>query len=210
MDLPDLERGVLELWDRIGAFPRSVEMRPPEWEYSFYDGPPFPPGLALRQPAGVIKDIVPPVLDDAGAPGGPSIRLGHPRAPVEARWSARGLSGPKDIADYGIERFNAACRRGAGQHRDLGVAHPTPRRVDFDDDYKTMDPEFMESVWRVFRQLWTAGWCIGTSRSCPTRGVRRRRCPTSANLDYRQIDDPAITAAPAASGMDRWPMVTGY
>ena len=61
VSFPDLERDVLELWDRLDAFAESVRMRPADNEYVFYDGPPFPTGSPHYGDllAGVIKDVVP-------------------------------------------------------------------------------------------------------------------------------------------------------
>ena len=78
---PSSRRGVLRLWDEIDAFATSVEMRPPESEFTFYDGPPFPTGSpALRHPPRRgAQGRGAPLLDDARAPGGAPLRLGHPR-----------------------------------------------------------------------------------------------------------------------------------
>jgi isoleucyl-tRNA synthetase len=199
VDLPDLERGVLELWDRIGAFPRSVEMRPPESEYSFYDGPPFPTGSPHygNLLAGVIKDIVPRYWTMRGHRVVRRFGWDTHGLPVEMEVErALGLSGPKDIADYGIERFNAACRRVVQANTETweSLTRRLGRWVDFDDDYKTMDPEFMESVWWVFRQLWDRGLVYRDVKVLPySWGAATPLSNFEANLDYRQIDDPAIT-----------------
>ena len=163
-------------------FPRSVEMRPPESEYSFYDGPPFPMVARTTATCRGHQGHRPPGTGRCGGTGWSVDSAGTPTGSRwRWRWSALGLSGPKDIADYGIERFNAACRRGAGQHRDLGVAHPTPRplgrlRRRLQDHGPRVHGE------RVVGVPPAMGPRAGVSgRQGPPLlvGVRRRRCPTS-------------------------------
>ena len=65
------------------------------------------------------------------------------------------LNGPDDVREYGIDNYNEACRSIVLRYTDLWRQTVTRlgRWVDFDNDYKTMDPSFMESVWWVFKQL---------------------------------------------------------
>ena len=67
-----------------------------------------------------------------------------------------GLSGPSSIQEYGVANFNEACRANVLTYTEEWeqVVTRLGRWVDFKNDYKTMDPKFMESVWWVFKQLW--------------------------------------------------------
>ncbi len=198
LDLPELDRRILAFWDRIDAFTRSVELRPPEREYTFYDGPPFATGSPhyghILQ--GVVKDIVPRYWTMRGYRVERRFGWDTHGLPVEMEVEKQlGVSGPRQIQELGVARFNAACR--------AMVEHTTEdweeittrigRWVDFVHDYKTMDVEFMESVWWVFRQLWDRGLVYRDFKVLPySWGATTPLSNFEANLDYRQVEDPAI------------------
>ncbi len=200
VDLPALESEVLELWDRIDAFRTQVEMRPAERDYVFYDGPPFANGSPHYGHilAGVIKDVVPRFWAMRGFRVERRFGWDTHGLPVEMEIEkSLGISGPKQIAAYGIDRFNEACRalventaeEWATMVRRLG------RWVDMDDDYKTMDLDFMESVWWVFRQLWDKGLVYKDFKVLPySWGATTPLSNFEVNLGgYRDVDDPSIT-----------------
>ncbi|HHO54229.1 MAG TPA: isoleucine--tRNA ligase, partial [Deltaproteobacteria bacterium] len=117
-----------------------------------------------------------------------------------------GLQGPSDVRRYGVDRFNEACRDNVLKYVSewRRVVGRLGRWIDFDDDYKTMDAPFMESVWWVFQRLWEQGLVYREFRVMPFSW----RLSTSlsnfeANLDYREVQDPAITVAmPTVEGDD--------
>ncbi len=197
--LPELEHEVLALWDRIDAFRRSVEQRPEDRRYAFYDGPPFATGLPHygHLVASTLKDVVPRYWTMRGRRVERRFGWDTHGLPIEMEMEkALGLNGPAEIRAYGVDRFNEACRANVLRYtaeweriiRRLG------RWVDFENDYKTMDPPFMESVWWVFRQLWDRGLVYRDVRVMPFSW--RLSTPLSnfeANLDYRDVQDPAIT-----------------
>lgn len=196
---PDVERGILELWQRIGAFERSVEDRPKETRYVFYDGPPFATGLPHygHLVASTLKDIVPRYWTMRGHRVERRFGWDTHGLPIEMEMEkALGLSGPTAIAEYGVGKFNEKCRENVLRYTEewRKVVGRLGRWVDFDNDYKTMDPTFMESVWWVFDQLWQKGLVYQDFRVMPFSW----RLSTSlsnfeANLDYRMVQDPAIT-----------------
>ena len=134
VDIGALEARVLSLWDEVDAFQRSVDMRPEETEYTFYDGPPFATGSPHygNLLAGVIKDIVPRYWTMRGHRVERRFGWDTHGLPIEMEVEKElGLSGPRQIAEYGIDRFNEACRtRGASQYRELGIHHKAPRTLD--------------------------------------------------------------------------------
>ncbi|MFH2072295.1 MAG: class I tRNA ligase family protein, partial [Actinomycetota bacterium] len=112
-DFPALEQEILDLWDRIGAFPTSVEMRDPATEFTFYDGPPFPTGSPHygNLLAGVLKDIVPRYWTMRGHRVERRFGWDTHGLPIEMEVQNQlGLSGPAEIEAYGVGRFNEACR----------------------------------------------------------------------------------------------------
>ena len=199
VSFPDLEEQVLELWDRLDAFATSVEMRPSDSEYTFYDGPPFVTGSPHygNLLAGVIKDIVPRYWTMRGHRVERRFGWDTHGLPIEMEvQKILGLSGPGEIKAYGIDRFNEACRSHVQTTTESWepITRRSGRWVDFENDYKTMDVDFMESVWWVFRRLWDKGLIYRDFKVLPySWGATTPLSNFEANLDYRDIDDPAIT-----------------
>jgi isoleucyl-tRNA synthetase len=199
VSFPALEEEVLALWDRIGAFETSVEMRPIDSEYTFYDGPPFVTGSPHygNLLAGVIKDIVPRYWTMRGHRVERRFGWDTHGLPIEMEvQKILGLSGPGEIEEYGIDRFNEACRTHVQTNTESWetITRRIGRWVDFENDYKTMDVDFMESVWWVFRRLWDKGLIYRDFKVLPySWGASTPLSNFEANLDYRDVDDPAIT-----------------
>jgi isoleucyl-tRNA synthetase len=200
VDFDALERSVNAFWEAHHTFERSVQERDVADSFVFYDGPPFATGLPHYGHilTSIIKDVVPRFYTMLGKR-------------VERRWgwdchgvpvefeiqNQLGLAGRKEIEAYGIARFNEACKsivlRYTQEWRQ--VITRIGRWVDFDNDYKTMDTSFMESVWWAFKQLWERGliyedykvvhfsWRLGTPLS-----------NFEATLDdaYREREDPSV------------------
>ena len=206
-DFPRREGDVLEKWAAIDAFRRSVDQRPPDRSYVFYDGPPFATGLPHygHLVASTIKDVVPRYWAMRGYRVERRFGWDTHGLPIEMLVEkALGLSGPASIRAHGVAAFNEACRASVLTYteeweRSIGRLG---RWVDFRDDYKTMDPTFMESVWWVFGELWDKGLIYQDFRVMPYSW----RLSTSlsnfeAGLDYRDVQDPALTVAmPAVDG----------
>ncbi|HEX6145633.1 MAG TPA: class I tRNA ligase family protein, partial [Acidimicrobiia bacterium] len=199
VDLPAMEEGVLELWRRTNAFEESVIRRPADNEYIFYDGPPFPTGSPHfgNLLAGVIKDMVPRYWTMRGYRVERRFGWDTHGLPVEMEVEKRlGISGPRAIADYGIARFNEAARSvvQANTENWETLTERIGRWVDFEHDYKTMDPEFMETVWWVFKQLWDKGLVYKDFKVLPySWGAATPLSNFEANKDYRDVEDPSIT-----------------
>ncbi|MEL6344976.1 MAG: isoleucine--tRNA ligase [Myxococcota bacterium] len=199
VSFPALEREIIALWRARDVFSRSVSSRSPESRYVFYDGPPFATGLPHygHLVASTLKDIVPRYWTMRGHRVERRFGWDTHGLPIEMLVEkALGLNGPASIRDYGIARFNEACRSNVLKYTAEWetVITQLGRWVDFEDDYKTMDATFMESVWWVFQQLWDKDLVYEDFRVMPYSW----RLSTSlsnfeANLDYRQVQDPAIT-----------------
>ncbi len=195
------EERVLTLWETLGAFSRSVNdakaaKRP---DYIFYDGPPFATGLPHygHLVASTLKDIVPRYWAMRGFTVERRFGWDTHGLPIEMVIEKQlGLSGRAAIRAYGVDKFNEACRDNVLKY--VGEWRRTITRlgrwVDFDNDYKTMDASYMESVWWVFAQLWNKGLVYQGVRVMPYSW--RLSTPLSnfeAGLDYRDVDDPALT-----------------
>lgn len=200
VSFPEQERAVLDLWARIDAFPESVRRRPAESEFTFYDGPPFPTGSPHygNLLAGVLKDIVPRYWTMRGHRVERRFGWDTHGLPIELEvQNELGLSGPADIVAYGVSRFNEACRQRVMANTEVWeeITARIGRWVDFRNDYKTMDTDFMESVWWVFKRLWDAGLVYQAFKVLPySYGAATPLSNFEVNLGgYRDVEDPSLT-----------------
>ena len=192
----ELEEEILSLWSEKDVFKRSIRG---DKDFVFYDGPPFATGTPHYGHilAGTIKDIVPRYWAMRGYKIERRFGWDTHGLPVEMEIEkALDLNGPSDIEAYGIDNYNEACRSIVLRYTGLWRKTITRlgRWVDFDNDYKTMDPSFMESVWWVFKALWDKGLIYEGYKVMPYS--TRLGTPLSnfeANMDYRTVQDPAVT-----------------
>ncbi len=197
--LPEIERGVLELWGRLDAFHESNRRRAKNKEFVFYDGPPFATGTPHygHLLVGTIKDIVLRYWSMRGYAIERRFGWDCHGLPIEnLAQDALGLNGAPDIRALGVAEFNEQCRSMVttyvGEWRE--VVTRMGRWVDFDDDYKTMDPTFMESVWWVFKQLWDKGRIYRAHRIVPySTKLSTPLSNQEASANYKEVQDPAIT-----------------
>jgi len=199
-NFPQIEEEIMKQWERDHIFERSVENRDQKSAYVFYDGPPFATGLPHygHLVASTMKDIVPRYWTMNGRR-------------VERRWGwdchglpienivekEMNLNGRKDIEDFGIGKFNEACESKIGLYATewKTTINRFGRWVDMDNDYKTMDLDFMESVWWVFKSLYEKKLAYLGHKSmhiCP-------RCETTlSNIEvsqgYSDVTDLSVTA----------------
>ena len=202
-DFPAIERRVLERWKRAETFQQSVESRPDDTEYVFYDGPPFANGLPHHGHllTGYVKDVVPRYQTMRGHKVERRFGWDCHGLPAEMETEKQlGVSGRAAITEYGIERFNDACRSSVLKYTAEWQETVTrqARWVDFDHDYKTMDLDYMESVIWAFKQLWDKGLIYEANRVMPySWGAETPLSNFEIRLDdaTRPRQDPAITVA---------------
>lgn len=154
------EEEVLKYWDETKAFERSVNERPENKPYVFYDGPPFATGLPHygHLLASTAKDVVPRYWTMRGYRVERTWGWDCHGIPIENMIEGElGLKGgKKGIEEYGVDKFNASCRATILRYdREWQVIiRRLGRWVNFDKGYKTMDKTFMESVWWAFSELY--------------------------------------------------------
>ncbi len=189
------EEEALTFWEAHGIFKKSLEKRAPKGEFVFYDGPPFATGLphfgSLLPSA--IKDVIPRFKTMQGF-----------RVPRRWGWDCHGLpvenevekelgfKTKKDIEQYGIAKFNVKAREIVMRYVDDWRKYIARmgRWVDMNDDYRTMDSSYTESVWWAFKTLYDKGLIYEGFKSmqlCP-------RCETTlSNFEvtqgYKEITD---------------------
>ncbi|MEB3981978.1 isoleucine--tRNA ligase [Mycobacterium sp. 663a-19] len=209
-DFPALELEVLDYWARDDTFRASIARRDGAEEYVFYDGPPFANGLPHygHLLTGYVKDIVPRYRTMRGYKVERRFGWDTHGLPAELEVERQlGITDKSQIDAMGIAVFNEACRESVLRYTDEWQAYVTrqARWVDFDNDYKTLDPSYMESVIWAFKQLWDKGLAYEGYRVLPY--CWRDETPLSNHelrMDddiYQSRQDPAITVGfPVVSG----------
>jgi isoleucyl-tRNA synthetase len=163
---PMIEERILKYWDEDGTFMASVEGRDAgengENEFVFYDGPPFANGLPHygHLLTGYVKDLIPRYQTMRGRRV--ERRFGWDTHGLPAELEAQRVLGLKtkgEILELGIEEFNAVCRESVLKYTDdwQAYVHRQGRWVDFEHDYKTLNPDYMESVIWAFKTLYDKG-----------------------------------------------------
>jgi isoleucyl-tRNA synthetase len=201
-NFPALEADVLDYWHSDGTFRASIAGRDGAEEYVFYDGPPFANGLPHygHLLTGYVKDIVPRYRTMRGYKVERRFGWDTHGLPAELEVQRQlGITDKAQIEEMGIEKFNDACRASVLKYTNEWQAYVTrqARWVDFENDYQTLDPGFMESVIWAFKQLWDKGLAYEGNRVLPY--CWNDETPLSSHelrMDddvYQSRQDPAIT-----------------
>ena len=210
-NFPALEADVLDYWDSDDTFRASIARRDDAPEFVFYDGPPFANGLPHygHLLTGYVKDIVPRYRTMRGDKVERRFGWDTHGLPAELEVQHQlGITDKAQIEEMGIEKFNDACRASVLRYTNEWRAYVTrqARWVDFDNDYKTLDPGFMESVIWAFKQLWDKGLAYEGNRVLPY--CWNDETPLSSHelrMDddvYQSRQDPAITVGFKVVGGD--------
>jgi len=197
---PEMERAILSYWDENHIFEQSLARRKKSKKYVFFDGPPFANGLPHYGHilANALKDAVTRYWTMKGY-----------YVPRTNGWDCHGLpveyeiekeleiSGKKDIEDYGIENFNDKCRASVFRYTNEWekLLKRIGRWLDFDQTYATLENDYMESIWWVFKQIWDKDMVYQGHKSmhiCP-------RCETplsnfEVSQGYKDVTDLSVIA----------------
>ncbi|HNT30691.1 MAG TPA: isoleucine--tRNA ligase, partial [bacterium] len=199
VNFPEIEQQVLDFWEKQQIFEKSIKNRAKAPIFNFYDGPPFATGLPHYGHilAGAIKDAIPRYKTMKG------FKVERPNGwdchglPVEYEIEKElNISGKPEIEVMGVENFNKACR--GIVFRYTSEWEKTIKRmgrwVDFEHSYATMNRDYMESIWWVFKQIWDKDLIYQDYRStwyCPRCGT-----PLSnfeVNQGYKDnVQDPSV------------------
>jgi isoleucyl-tRNA synthetase len=202
-DFSAIEEDVLERWAKDRTFETSISQRDGAEEFVFYDGPPFANGTPHygHLLTSFVKDTVPRYQTMRGNKVDRRFGWDCHGLPVEMEAERLlGFSGKAAIVDYGVDRFNDYCRTSVMKYTGEweGTVTRAARWVDFDNDYKTMDLPYMESVMWAFKTLHEKGLMYEGHRVLPYCW----ECETplsnfETRLDdaYRDRNDPALTVA---------------
>ena len=201
-DLPKLEESVLEHWQENRVFEKSVSARPKDKQYVFYDGPPFATGMPHygHLLGSTSKDVVGRYWTMKGF-----------RVERIWGWDCHGLpienmiekqldikQGKKGIEALGVGKFNQACRTEVmrlDKEWERIIAR-LGRWVDFENNYKTMDFNYMESVWWAFSQLFKKGFVYQGKKVilyCPRCATPLSNFEIAMDNSYEMVTDPSVT-----------------
>lgn len=198
INFPSEEEKILELWKKLDCFQECMKQSKNKPRYTFYDGPPFATGLPHYGHilAGTIKDIVTRFAHQSGFYVERRFGWDCHGLPVEYEIDKTlGIKGPEDVAKMGIAEYNKQCRgivMRYSQEWEVSVTR-LGRWIDFKNDYKTLYPSFMETVWWVFKQLYDKGLVY--------RGVKVMPFSTACNTplsnfeshqNYKDVQDPSV------------------
>lgn len=200
VNFPEEELKVLDFWKKNNIFKKSISQRAGAEDFVFYDGPPFATGLPHfgHFIPSTIKDIIPRYKTMKGMKVERRFGWDCHGLPVENLIEKElGLNSKTDIEKYGVDKFNEKCRESVLRYVNewKGTITRLGRWVDFDNDYKTMNPDYMESIWWVMKSLWDKGLLYEGHYILPYCP----RCSTvlsnhELNLGgYKDVHDPAIT-----------------
>ncbi|ACZ85837.1 isoleucine--tRNA ligase [Streptosporangium roseum] len=209
VDLPALEHEVLDRWRDGKVFERSVEQNTDGPNWVFYEGPPTANGMpgVHHVEARVFKDVFPRYKSMQGY-----------NVPRKAGWDCHGLpvevavekelglSGKKDIEEYGVAEFNARCRESVLRHVDA-FEEMTERMgywIDLSQAYRTMDPSYVESVWWSLKVVFDKDLLFRDFRItpyCPRCGTGLSDHELGQPGGYETVSSPSVyVRMPATSG----------
>ncbi|KAI0812605.1 isoleucine-tRNA ligase [Irpex lacteus] len=195
------EEKVIQYWREIDAFQTSLKLSEGRPEFTFYDGPPFATGLPHygHLLAGTIKDIVTRHAHVSGHHVARRFGWDTHGLPVEHEIDKKlGITGRDDVMKMGIAKYNEECRaivmRYSSEWR--STVERMGRWIDFDNDYKTLNTSFMESVWWAFSELFKKGLVYRGQRVMPySTGCLTPLSNFEAGQNYKDVNDPAVTVA---------------
>lgn len=200
VSFPKMEEKIQEFWKIHDIFKKSIQQREGNEEYVFFDGPPFATGLPHfgHFVPGTIKDIIPRYQAMKGKQVHRRFGWDCHGLPVEYEMmKTLHISGSKEIKEYGVGKFNESCRSIVLRYTSEWekIVTRMGRWVDFEHDYKTMDLDYMESIWWVFKRLFEKGLVYEGYNIMPySPALATPLSNFEVNLGgYQEVADPAVT-----------------
>ncbi len=206
---PEMEKQVLDYWRADETFQASLENRKDDEEFVFYDGPPFANGLPHygHLLTGYVKDIIPRYRTMRGNNVGRVFGWDCHGLPAELEAEKQlGITDKGQIESMGLEKFNDYCAKSVLQYTEEWKEYVTrqARWVDFDNGYKTMDLDFMESVMWAFKTLYDKGLIYQGFRVLPYSWAEHTPLSnqeTRLDDSYKMRQDPALTVTFPITGV---------
>ena len=198
VSFPNLEQDILKFWQENDIFKKSLAQNKDNKNYVFYDGPPFATGLPHHGHllASTLKDIVPRYMAMKGYNVTRRFGWDCHGLPIEHEIDKQFDKPTADVvAELGVAKYNDACRdivmRYSQEWRK--TIERLGRWVDFDNDYKTMNKSFMESVWWVFKELWQQDLIYRGTKVVPfSTALGTVLSNFEAGSNYQDVQDPSV------------------
>lgn len=198
ISFPDEEEKIYQFWKEIDAFQTSLKLSKGRPKYSFYDGPPFATGLPHYGHilAGTIKDVVTRWAHMSGFHVERRFGWDCHGLPVEHEIDkSLGIKGPDDVMKMGVKAYNDECRKIVSRYCSdwEEIISRLGRWIDFDNDYKSMYPWYMESIWWVFKQLYNKGLVYRGYKVMPfSTACNTPLSNFESGQNYKDVVDPAV------------------
>ncbi|KAM9927863.1 hypothetical protein OXX80_010184, partial [Metschnikowia pulcherrima] len=198
-NFPREEEKVIAQWDELKAFEKTLELTKDYPRFAFFDGPPFATGTPHygHLLASTVKDIIPRYATMNGYHVERRFGWDTHGLPVEHEIDKKlGITGKEDVMNMGIDKYNEECRSIVMRYADewRRTIRRLGRWIDMDNDYKTLYPEFMESVWWAFKQLFEKDAVYRGLRVMPySTGCTTPLSNFEAQQNYKDVNDPAVT-----------------
>jgi isoleucyl-tRNA synthetase len=193
------ERNILKLWEKKEIFKKSLDKTRSGKNYIFYDGPPFATGLPHHGHivASTLKDVVPRYFTMKGFYVERRFGWDCHGLPIEQEIDKKFQMSASDfVAQHGVKKYNDECRGIVDRYVNEWekTISRLGRWVDFKNDYKTMDLNFMESTWWVFKSIWDKGLIYQGNKIVPySPALQTALSNFEAGQNYQDIQDPAVT-----------------
>lgn len=205
INFPREEERILKYWEDTDAFQTQLRLSKDDPPYVFYDGPPFATGTPHygHLLASTIKDIIPRYWSMTGRHVERRFGWDTHGVPIEQiidkqLQEAIGLRGKAAVDKIGVKEYNRRCREVVLTYANewRRVIGRLGRWIDFDRDYKSMDPTFMETCWWVFAQLYKKGLVYHGARVLPySMALTTPLSKSEATEEYKDVQDPAVTVS---------------
>eukprot|EP01060_Flectonema_neradi_P018537 TRINITY_DN253_c13_g1_i1.p1 TRINITY_DN253_c13_g1~~TRINITY_DN253_c13_g1_i1.p1 ORF type:complete len:1203 (+),score=327.51 TRINITY_DN253_c13_g1_i1:371-3610(+) len=199
VDIPGNEVVVQKMWEEKDCFRTSLKMSEGKKPFTFYDGPPFATGLPHYGHilAGTIKDVVTRWAHQTGHYVERRFGWDCHGLPIEFEIEKQqGIKTSHDVMKIGIKQYNQYCREIVMRYSAewKKTVQRMGRWIDFENDYKTMNLSYMESVWWVFGQLWDKpGMVYRGYKVMPySMGCTTVLSNFEANMNYQDVSDPSV------------------
>lgn len=201
ISINEIEAKILQFWKDNKCFEKSNELSKNRKKYTFYDGPPFTTGLPHfgHILSGTVKDIITRYAYQQGYHVDRRFGWDCHGLPVEFEIDKiLGINQKSEILEMGINKYNAECKSIVMKYSSewKGTVEKMGRWVDFDNGYKTMDLDFMTSVWYIFSILYAKGYVYRGYRVMPfSTGCMTTLSNSEAKSNYKIVNDNSVVVA---------------
>ena len=200
MNINEIEKEILKFWEKDKTFEKSLKKTEKGKPYIFYDGPPFATGLPHygHLLASILKDVFPRFFTMNGRLVKRNWGWDCHGLPVEnVAEKELGLNSKDEIEKIGVKKFNNFCRSKVLTYAKEWekTIDRIGRWVDFKNGYKTMDTEYIESIWWAFKELYEKGYLYEGEKIlmyCPRCSTPLAKSEIAMDNSYRNVKDLSV------------------